>query len=88
MQKACMTCVGLGLAALRGPRYHSIAPPPLFAFCQSATLLTSSIVSVWPQHSGGTSTPVTILPLKPVPTSRSRYACAHHTQRCVAMVLA
>ena len=48
-------------------------------FCQSAMLLTSSRVRVWPQHSGGTSTPVTILPLKPVPDSRSVYACLKHS---------
>ena len=31
-QKACMTCVGLGLDCLRGPRYHSMEPPELPVF--------------------------------------------------------
>ena len=38
LQMVCMTCVGLGLEALRGPRYHSIMPPPWCAYACRAVV--------------------------------------------------
>ena len=75
--QACLTAaLGWNRAHQAGSRLQGSGRR---TFCQSAMVLTSSKVSVCPQHSGGTSTPVTILPLKQVPASRSRYACPGRT---------